>query len=154
MSELKPLVKIKSPRRFDVQIHASILYRQKQRERNLQTYTATEDDLWSQLFWCWEVVTLKNGKKTFARKYQRQAIDIIIYHSKSGQVKDFIINEFDLRRELREELSIKRIGGTPKEYYKIVDEIFFNAVRRLFEELDLVYYQDHLAGRLRVRLVP
>jgi hypothetical protein len=93
-------------------------------------------------------------RKTLARKYNRQAIDIILHHSKTGRVRDFIINGSDLRPHIREQLTINKIGGTPKQYHKIVDEIFSSAVRRIFEELDLVYYHEHLAGKLRVRLEP
>jgi predicted RNase H-like nuclease len=103
-----------------------------------------------------EVVTVNNPSKrqTLARKYNRQAINIILHHAKTGHVKDFVINESDLRSHVKEELTIKRIGGTPREYYKLVDEIFSNSVRRLFEDLDLVYYHDHLASKLTVRVVP
>jgi hypothetical protein len=77
-----------------------------------------------------------------------------LHHSRTGRVRDFIINSSDIRRPVKEELTNKRIGGTPEEYRKIVDEIFSNAVRRLFEEIDLVYYHGHLAGKLIVRLEP
>jgi hypothetical protein len=144
----KLVVKIKDPRRFYPQWL-------KEQERQQQTYSATEDDLLSDLLTRWEAVVINDGKrKTFAKKYNRQAIDIILYHSKTGLVRDFVIKESDLRRHTKEELTNKRIGGTPKEYHQIVDEIFSNAVRRLFEELDLVYYHNHLAGKLQVRLEP
>jgi hypothetical protein len=65
-----------------------------------------------------------------------------------------VINSSDLRQHVKEELTARRIGGTPKQYRKIIDEIFSNAVRRLFEDLDLVYFHDHLANKLHVRMEP
>jgi hypothetical protein len=150
MSLAKPKVVIKDPRRF----YPEWL---KKQERQLQTYSATEDDLLSDLATRWEAVVVNNGdgeRRTFAKKYNRQAIDIILYHAKTGHVRDFVIKDSDLQRHTRYELTNKRIGGTPKEYHQIVDEIFSNAVRRLFEELDLVYYHNNLAGKLHVRLEP
>jgi hypothetical protein len=65
-----------------------------------------------------------------------------------------VINGSDLGQHVKEELTARRIGGTPKQYRKIIDEIFSNAVTRLFEDLDLVYFHDHLANKLHVRLEP
>ncbi|SRR5215204_392485 len=144
----KLIIRLKDPKRF-------LPLWQRDREEWLQTYAATEDDLFKNLSIRWEVVTINNGKrKTYSKTYNRQAIDIILHHSKTGHVKDFVINESDLRAHVKEELTIKRIGGTPREYYKIVNEIFTNVVRRLFEDLDPVYYHDHLAGKLTVRVEP
>ena len=153
----KPVLRLKSPKRFLVQ------RQELKRERLPRTYAATEDDLLCSLVTTWEVVAIavnnNNGnknevRKTLARKYNRQAIDTILHHSKTGRIRDFVINDSDLRPNTREQLTISKIGGTPKQYHKIVDEIFSSAVRRLFEELDLVYYHEHLAGKLRVRLEP
>jgi hypothetical protein len=148
----KPKVIIKSPKRF-------LIPWQKQQNQIFPTYAATEDDVLNSLLFRLEPVILRdnNGnviRKTSAKKYNRQALDIILNHSKTGKVKDFIINESDLLRSAREELTNKRIGGTPKEYFKVVEEIFTTAVRRLFEDIDLVYYHEHLAGKLTVRILP
>ena len=148
MANATSKVIIKSPKRFFPQWYD-------QGQRRQQTYAATEDDVLKYLSTTWEVVIVNDGKrKTLARKYNRQAVYIILHHSKTGRVRDFIIYSSDIRRPVKEELTNKRIGGTPKEYHKIVDEIFSNAVRRLFEEIDLVYYHEHLAGKLMVRLEP
>ena len=152
----KPVLKLKSPKRFSQR-------QQLEHVRQPQTYAATEDDLLCSLVTTWEVVAIavnnNNGnknevRKTLARKYNRQAIDTILHHSKTGRIRDFVIYDSDLRPNTREQLTISKIGGTPKQYHKIVDEIFSGAVRRLFEELDLGYYHEHLAGKLRVRLEP
>src|SRR5215207_4022195 len=146
----KLIIRLKDPKRF-------LPLWQRDREEWLQTYAATEDDLFKNLSIRREVVTINNGKskrQTLAPKYNRQAIDIILHHAKTGRVRDFVINESDLRSHVKEELTIKKIGGTPREYYKIVNEIFTNVVRRLFEDLDPVYYHDHLAGKLTVRVEP
>jgi hypothetical protein len=152
MTRAKPIVRLKDPKRF-------LIPWQKQQIIQFPTYAATEDDVLTSLLFRLELVTLKdnNGnrtRKTIAKKYNRQALDIILHHSKTGQVKDFIIKESDLMRRAREELTNKRIGGTPEEYFKIIDDIFTNAVRRIFEEIDLVYYHEHLADKLVVRITP
>jgi hypothetical protein len=118
----------------------------------LQTYAATEDEFLFTLLRTWEVVKLKNGRKTLYRKYNKQAIGIILHHARSGKVKDFIINDYDIRGHLRDQLSLENIGGTQKERDKIVHMIISNAVRRLFEELDLEHYHNHLVDKMRWRL--
>jgi hypothetical protein len=145
----KLVIRLKDPKRF-------LPLWLRDREEWLQTYAATEDDLFKNLSIRREVVTINkpSNRQTLAPKYNRQAIDIILHHSKTGHVKDFVINDSDLRAHVKEELTIKRIGGTPKEYFKIIDEIITTAVRRLFEDIDLVYYHEHLAGKLTVRILP
>jgi len=118
----------------------------------LQTYAATEDEFLFTLLRTWEVVKLKNEEMEQCRKYQRQAIGIILHHARSGNVKDFIINDYDIRGHLRYQLSLENIGGTQKERDKIVHMIISNAVRRLFEELDLEYYHNYLIDKMRWRL--
>jgi hypothetical protein len=128
----------------------------------VSTYAAIKDDLYRNLKFRMEIVIIKdrrnkNGKirvETLGNKYLRQAIAIITHHAQSGQVKDFVIKESDLRKDLRGELSIDNIGGNPKQYHKIIKEIFSDSVRRLFEELDIVYYHEHLADRLGVKFIP
>jgi hypothetical protein len=169
----KPIIRLKDPRRFLLQtqifktfeqtrphpVYDNYLYSVYLNPKDIdlvkeQTYAATEDDVLHNLLTCWEVVTIKNGKeKTPVRKYSIQAIAIITHHAKTGQVNDFVIKESDLRRPLRKRLTIEKIGGTPKQYRKIVETIISRAVRRLFEELDLVYYYDHLADKLGVRFI-
>jgi hypothetical protein len=150
----KARLRLKSPNRFKLQkdiFETFVLFQPKE----WLTYAASEDLLLSSLREKWAVVVVsKNNEKrnTFARKYTSQAISIILHHSKTGKVKDFIINASDLRPELKEQLTARNIGGTPKQYYKIVDEIISNAVTRLFEDLDIVYYHKNLADKLRVRL--
>ena len=148
MTTARPKVIIKSPRRFFPQWY------DEQYLKRPQTYAATEDDVLKYLSTTWEVVIVNDGKTTFALKYNRQALDIILHHSKTGRVRDFVIYSSDIRRPVKEELTNGRIGGTPKEYRRIVDKIFSNAVRRLFEQIDLVYYHEHLAGKLMVRVEP
>jgi hypothetical protein len=118
----------------------------------LQTYAATEDEFLFTLSRTWEVVKLKNRPTTLGRKYPKQAIGVILHHARSGNVKDFIINDYDIRRHLRDQLSLENIGGTQKERDQIVYEIISNAVRRLFEELDLEYYHNHLVDKMKWRL--
>jgi hypothetical protein len=118
----------------------------------LQTYAATEDEFLFTLLRTWEVVTLKSGQPKLGRKYQKQAIGIILHHARSGKVKDIVINDNDIRGHLRDQLSRENIGGTQKERDNIVHEIISNAVRRLFEELDLEYYHNHLIDKLKWRL--
>jgi hypothetical protein len=120
----------------------------------LQTYAATEDEFLFTLLRTWEVVKPKNGRTTLAPKYNRQAIGIILHHARSGNVKDFIIHDYDIRGHLRDQLSLKNIGGTQKERDQIVNEIISNAVRRLFEELDLEYYHNYLVDKMRWRIEP
>jgi hypothetical protein len=149
MTIAKPKVIIKSPKRFFPQWYDEL------RQKRQQTYAATEGDVLTSLSTTWEFVIVNNGKrKTLAKKYNRQALDVILHHSKTGRVRDFVIYSCDISRPVKDELTNERIGGTPKEYRKIVDEIFSNAVRRLFEEIDLVYYHEHLAGKLMVRVEP
>jgi hypothetical protein len=120
----------------------------------LQTYAATEDQFLFTLLRAWEVVKLENGRKTLCRKYPKQTIGIIIHHAKSGNVKDFIINDSDIRGHLRDQLSLENIGGTQNERDEIVYLIISNAVRRLFEELDLEYYHNHLVDIMKWRMEP
>ena len=120
----------------------------------LQTYAATEDEFLFTLLRTWEVVKLKNGRKTLCRKYQKQAIGIIMHHARSGNVKDFMINDCDIRGHLRDQLSLENIGGTQKERDEIVYMIISNAVRRLFEELDLEYYHNLLVDKIKWRMKP
>jgi hypothetical protein len=119
----------------------------------LQTYTATEDEFLFTLLRTWEVIQLKN-RRTLGNKYQKQAIGIILHHARSGRVKDFIINDHDIRGHLRDQLLLENIGGSRKDRDKIVHEIISNAVRRLFEELDLGYYHNHLIDKLKWRIEP
>jgi hypothetical protein len=120
----------------------------------LQTYAVTEDEFLFTLLRTWEVVKLKNGRKTLCRKYPKQAIEIIIYHARSGNIKDFIINDCDIRGHLRDQLSLENIGGTLKERDEIVYTIISNAARRLFEELDLGYYHNYLVDKMKWRMEP
>jgi hypothetical protein len=121
--------------------------------KQFQTYSATEDDLLCNLMCRNEVVIVNKGKrKTLAKKYNRQAISIILHHSRTSRVNDFVINLSDLTTEVKEELTLDRIRGTKRQYYKIFNEILCSVVQRLFENLDLVYYHDHLASRIKVRL--
>lgn len=155
------------PRELDNQQKLVLLQQQIDQERKgdpncIPTYAAIKDDLYRNLKFRKEIVIIKdkrnkNGKirvETLGNKYLRQVIAIITHHAQSGQVKDFVIKESDLRRELRGRLSIDNIGGNSKQYHKIIQEIFSNAVRRLFEELDIVYYHEHLADRLEVKFIP
>jgi hypothetical protein len=122
-------LKLEYPKRFTQR-------QQLEHARQPQTYAATEDDLLCSLVTTWEVVTIavnnsgnKNEvRKTLGRKYNRQAIDIILHHSKTGRIRDFVVNDSDVRPDTREQLTISNI--------------------------DLVYYHEHLAGKLRVRLEP
>jgi hypothetical protein len=83
----KLVVRLKDPKRF-------LPLWLRDREEWFQTYAATEDDLFKNLSIRWEVVTVNNPSKrqTLARKYNRQAINIILHHAKTGHVKDFVIN--------------------------------------------------------------
>ena len=120
----------------------------------LQTYAATEDEFLFTLLRTWEVVNPKNRRTTLGRKYPKQAIGIILHHARSGDVKDFIINDYDIRGHLRDQLSLKNIGGTQKERDQIVNEIISSAVRRLFEELDLEYHHNYLIDKMKWRMEP
>jgi hypothetical protein len=120
----------------------------------LQTYAATEDEFLFTLLRTWEVVKLKNKRKTLCRKYQKQAIGMILHHARSGNVKDFLINDCDIRGHLRDQLSLESIGGSQKERDEIVYTIISNAVRRLFEELNLEYYHNHLVEKMKWRMDP
>jgi hypothetical protein len=81
----------------------------------LQTYAATEDEFLFTLLRTREVVKLKSGRKTLGRKYQKQAVGTILHHARSGNVRDFIIYDCDIRGHLRDHLSLENIGGTQKE---------------------------------------
>ena len=120
----------------------------------LQTYAATEDEFLFTLLRTWDVAKLKSGEKKQSKKYQKQAIGIILHHARSGNLKDFVINDYDIRGHLRDQLSLENIGGTQKERDQIVYEIISNAVRRLFQELDLEYYHNYLIDKMRWRIEP
>jgi hypothetical protein len=153
MTDQKITIKLKPRFHWNEELQAIHVRREEQRKRNLQTYAATENDLTSRLHNCWECPVIEGkGRRTYASKYNRQAIAIILHHSKTGHVKDFVINESDLHSDLKYELTNERIGGTPKEYRNTISEIFTGAVKQLFEDLDAVYYHEHLADKLRVRM--
>jgi hypothetical protein len=108
----------------------------------LQRYTATEDEFLWMLLMTWKV----DGG--LIRKYIDQLNYIVLHHASSGNLKDFVIDESDIRGHLKEELTTERIGGTPKQRDEIVCEIISNAVRRLFEELQPRFYREHLKGKI------
>ena len=176
MSSDKLTTKVKSPKRFLIQKENPKLQQQnldtskhprsrvyekysysvtralpKYDPLRMQTLAATEDDVLYTLLMQFEVVKFNNGRETLGRKYQKQVIEIILNHARYGKVKDFIFNKSDIRGHLKDQFTIEKIGGTPKECRNIVREILTNAVRRLFEELDTEYYHNHLAGKLQVR---